>query len=174
MPNGKRYLLDSDVLIGAKNIYYRPSFCQGFWDWVQLGHTAGRFFSIDKVKNELLNGKKTDVLYAWAHRPELDDFFLPSTASASKWAELSRWAIAGDFLQGALDKFLDAESADAWLIAYAAQQGDCTVVTNEVPNPLSRKSIKLPDAARVLNVETISLFDLLQRHGHRTFEFLSS
>ncbi|MDR6586359.1 DUF4411 family protein [Herbaspirillum frisingense] len=173
MASDKRYLLDSDVLIGAKNIYYRPNFCVGFWDWIQAGHSSGHIFSIDKVKGELLNGKKTDVLYDWAQRPELKDFFLPSTGSAAKWGDLSRWATSGSFLPAAQAKFLNADSADAWLIAYAAHEGNYTVVTNEVGEPLSKRSIKLPDAANVLNVETISLFDLLQRHACNTFEFFA-
>jgi len=174
MASNKKYLLDSDVLIGAKNIYYRPTFCAAFWDWIQDGHSSGHLFSIDKVKGELLNGKSTDMLNQWAQRPQLKNFFLPSAGSAAKWSDLSRWAMAGDFLPAAQAKFLNADSADAWLIAYAANEGGYTVVTNEVSQPLSKKNIKLPDAANALQIETISLFDLLQIRAYKTFYFLST
>ncbi|WP_288408308.1 DUF4411 family protein [uncultured Herbaspirillum sp.] len=173
MASNKKYLLDSDVLIGAKNIYYRPNFCAAFWDWVEAGHASEKIFSIDKVKAELLNAKETDVLYSWAQRPTLSNFFLPSMAAAPKWADLSNWAVdaANSFSMTAQSKFLNAESADAWLIAYAAHAKGYTVVTNEVSAPFSKRNIKLPDAAKVLSVETISLFDLLHMHARNTFDF---
>ena len=32
------YLLDADVLIGAKNLHYGFDFCPAFWDWLILKH----------------------------------------------------------------------------------------------------------------------------------------
>ena len=173
MASNKKYLLDSDVLIGAKNLYYRPNFCAAFWNWIETGHASGRIYSIDKVKAELLSAKEADVLYTWAQRSALANFFLPSMNAAPKWADLSKWAVdeANGFSTAAQSKFLSAESADAWLIAYAAHAKGYTVVTNEVSAPLSKRNIKLPDAAKVLSVETISLFDLLHMHARNTFDF---
>lgn len=171
MPSNERYLIDSDVLITSKNLYYRPNFCEAFWSWIISGHTAGRLFSIDKVKQELLNGDKDDPLYQWVQSDALKDFFLGSAASAAKWKDLASWVMNGDYMQAAKDKFLNANSADAWLIAVAAAEGDCIIVTNEISAPNSIKNIKLPDAAAALNVKTISLFQLLQGSAHRTFEY---
>jgi hypothetical protein len=41
MPSNVRYLIDSDVLISSKTLYYRPAFCEAFWAWILLGHAAG-------------------------------------------------------------------------------------------------------------------------------------
>ena len=68
-----RYLFDSDVLINAKNFHYNPKFCPEFWDWIVAGHNAGLLFSIDKVRDELLNGKKDDPLYGWAKAEVLEN-----------------------------------------------------------------------------------------------------
>lgn len=144
MPNNKRYLIDSDVLISSKNLYYRPDFCEAFWSWIISGHKAGHLFSIDKVKQELLNGNKNDPLYHWAQSDALKDFFLGSAPSAPKWKDLASWAIKGDYLQAAKDKFLNIGSADAWLFAVAATEGDCVIVTNETSAPNSLKNIKHP------------------------------
>lgn len=171
MLNNKRYLIDSDVLISSKNLYYRPDFCAAFWTWIISGHKAGHLFSIDKVKQELLSGNKDDPLYDWAQSDALKDFFLVSAPGTPKWRDLASWAVKGDYLQAAKDKFLNVSSADAWLIAVAATEGDFVIVTNETSAPNSLKNIKLPDAAKALNVTTIPLFELLQSKAHKTFEY---
>ena len=169
-----RYLLDSDVLIAAKNLHYNPKFCGVFWVWVLAAHEAGNLFSIDKVKDELLSGGKEDVLNEWSSNALLNNFFLKTTQSVNQWKKLSVWAHspAKSFKEAAKTKFLDAESADAWLVAYAASHGDCVIVTNEVSAPFSKSSIKLPDAAEHLGVRTTSIFDLLCRHSERNFIYI--
>ena len=64
------YLLDSDVLITAKNRYYAFTICPGFWESVLHGHSCGRLHSIDRVRQELLNGSEDDdlVLLGWTVR----------------------------------------------------------------------------------------------------------
>lgn len=168
-----RYLFDSDVLISAKNFNYKPSFCPAFWDWIIAGHNANAFFSIDKVKKELLNGDRDDPLYAWSQDQSLSGFFLDSKPSISKWAELSQWANdpKRQYLPAAKAKFLNVASADAWLIAYAAMTGDFLIVTNEVSAPQSKRDIKLPDAALALGVKTVSLPSVLTQHAHGNFVF---
>ena len=170
MPSSTRYLIDSDVLISAKNLHYRPGFCEAFWGWIVDAHKAGLLFSIDKVKDELLAGNDDDPLYDWAQKPGLNGFFLASEPGAQKWKELSKWAVEGGFIAAAIDKFLGAKSADAWLIAFAAAEGKFVIITNEVSAPQGKKAIKLPDAAAAVGVKTISLFEVLQLFAHRTFE----
>jgi hypothetical protein len=173
MPSNARYLLDSDVLITAKNLHYNPQFCGAFWRWVQDAHQAGKVFSIDKVKSELLAGGRTDVLYSWVQEPQLADFFLKSADGVAQWKKLATWAQSPEkaFKASAQAKFLDANSADAWLIAYAAHTGDCTIVTNEKPAPESKKYIKLPDAAAAVGVPTTTLFEVLRAHSGADFSF---
>jgi len=173
MRSSVRFLLDSDVLITAKNLHYNPSFCTNFWMWVAHGFQHGSVFSIDKVRDELMNGKAEDPLHGWASQTALDGFFLDSDASAAKWQQLATWAVEHEppFQAAALNKFLDVKSADAWLIAFAAHHPGHVIVTNEQPAPESRKSIKLPDAAAAVGVSTMSLFDLLSQHAIGDFTF---
>ena len=58
------YLVDSNVLIEAKNRYYAFDNAPGFWEWLERAHRAGRVFSIEKVEEELLRGD--DELAKWA------------------------------------------------------------------------------------------------------------
>lgn len=173
MPSTLRYLLDSDVLIAAKNLHYNPSFCGAFWTWILNAHQAGRLYSIDKVKDELLAGGRDDVLYGWAQHTSLAGFFLKSNVGVAQWGKLAAWAQQPEkaFKPAAQAKFLNVDSADAWLIAYAAHAGDCVIITNEQPAPESKKFIKLPDAAAAVGVQTANMFDVLRIHSGHNFEF---
>lgn len=46
------YLVDSNVLITAKNGYYSFAICPGFWDWILSAHAAGRLSSNKHVYRE--------------------------------------------------------------------------------------------------------------------------
>lgn len=171
-----RYLLDSDALISAKTLYYRPSYCQAFWAWLEDCRAAGAVCSIDKVRDELLNGSEDDHLVQWAKDRDEDDFFLPTRGIMKAYGTVSNWALSRTpaFKPAALNKFLRANAADAWLIAYAAASpGEYVIVTNEVSAPESRRDIKLPDAAHALGVQTIRLFELLDLLAQGTFNFRS-
>jgi hypothetical protein len=168
------YLLDTDVLVASKRMHYHPDFCQLFWDWIDAGHSLGVFFSLDKVKDELMSGNEDDLLRQWCKRPGLSDFFLPSKVAVAEYAVLANWVAKRQpaYLPAALSKFLAAKGADAWLVAAAANKGLAwKVVTNEVSAPESKKDVKLPDAAASLNIETISLSQLLRKHAKSNFQF---
>ena len=59
------YLVDSDVFITAKNLYYSFDICPGFWKSVVHHHQEGRVFSIDRVRSELLAGHREEDLVQW-------------------------------------------------------------------------------------------------------------
>jgi hypothetical protein len=167
-----RYLFDSDVLISAARLHYHPNYCLAFWEWLAAGHKAGIFYSIDKVRDELLDGDK-DPLQTWASSPDLKNFFQPSTPSLPLWKQLSVFATdpKRDFKEAAKTKFLNAAKADAWLIAHAAHNKDFTIITNENSEPASKKDIKLPDASAWLQVPTTKIHPVLQRFAHSNFSF---
>ena len=54
------YLVDSDVFITAKNLYYAFDICPGVWKSVVHHHRAGRVFSIDRVHSKPLTDNKTE------------------------------------------------------------------------------------------------------------------
>jgi len=168
-----RYLLDANIFITAKDSYYNPGFCSAFWGWIDAAHQGGRVFSIDKVKKELLAGDADDHLVTWASERN-DDFFLPSKGTLYKWDDLVDWVEnrTPSFTAAAKEKFLQENTADPWLIAFAAHHGGYTIVTNEVSSPERKNSIKLPDAADGLGIQTIKLFELLDLWAHNNFSFL--
>jgi hypothetical protein len=173
MPGSPRYLFDADVLINSKNIHYQPAFCEPFWDWIIAGHEAGAFFSIDKVKGELLNGDKKDPLYSWCQGAKLAKFFLDTKECVSKWGDLSKWVTHADrpYVRAAKEKFLHPESADAWLIAHAAHTGNFLIITNETSQPECKSKVKIPDAAAAMGVSTTKLHDVLAKHATKFFSF---
>jgi hypothetical protein len=62
------YLIDANVFVQAKNLHYRFEFCGGFWHWLESAHAAGLVFSVDKVRSELVAGRKGDPARTWAEQ----------------------------------------------------------------------------------------------------------
>ena len=85
------YLIDSDVLITAKNRYYAFSICPGFWDSVLHGHSLGNIHSIDWVRQELLLGR--DDLVQWVGQSVPASFFLGSDGDdvVAAFTEVMLW-----------------------------------------------------------------------------------
>jgi hypothetical protein len=54
MSGSKRYVLDANAFIEAKNRYYGLDICPGFWDALVAQHDAKRIFSIDRIRAELV------------------------------------------------------------------------------------------------------------------------
>ena len=52
MSGSKRYVLDANVFIEAKNKYYGFGLCPGFWKALIAQHDNNRVFSIEKVLDE--------------------------------------------------------------------------------------------------------------------------
>ncbi|WP_298012500.1 DUF4411 family protein [uncultured Castellaniella sp.] len=167
-----RYLLDSDVLIAAKSVHYKPGFCEAFWQWLDDSHAADVICSIDRVRDELLQGDGDDHLVQWARNKEPTGFFQETKGLMGKFGDVSNWAMSRlpPYRPAGLQKFLRANAADAWLVAYAASfSNEYTIVTNEVGAPEGRRDVKLPDAAAAFGVPTIRLFDLLDLAAYGTF-----
>ena len=77
MSVGWAYLVDSDVFITAKDLYYPFDICPGFWKSLLHHHRAGRVYSTDRVRSELLAGRKTEDLVQWVRSEVPGGFFLP-------------------------------------------------------------------------------------------------
>ena len=134
------YLVDSNVLIEAKNRHYPLDVVPAFWDWIKAGHAKGLVYSVPEVRDEIEAGK--DELSSWI-KSLPRSFWRPTTtgvvgslSTVASWVTSEpRWA------QAAKDEFLDA--ADYPLIAHALADG-LTVVTHE--NGLGAiKRVKIPD-----------------------------
>jgi len=165
MSNPARYLLDSDVFITAKNTCYAFDICPGFWDSLLYHYSKQTVFSINRVRNELLAGRATDDLVRWVRKKVPRTFFLPAEAgdAPTQYGQIMLWAQQHPrYCEEAKAKF--AASADGWLVAYAGVHG-FIVVTNEKPEPDSRRAIKIPDVCQQFSVTYINTFDLLRRLG---------
>ena len=97
MTEDKHYIVDSDVLITAKNLYYAFEICPGFWDSLLHFHNAGRVFSIDRVKSELLAGRKTEDLVLWVKNEVPAGFFLEmdSEDETTAFSDIMLWVQIG-------------------------------------------------------------------------------
>ena len=167
-----KYLIDANVFIQAKNLYYRFDFCEAFWKWVQKAHDAGLVFSIQKVRKELIGGNKTDPVRLWMEKLP-DDFFLDDVADKAvmqEYAKVMQWAgFNAHYTPQAKAEFARPNVADAFLIA-AARQHKYQIVTQEQSNPAAKKKIYLPDAAHANGVRTVYVYDMLSQHAEDTFK----
>lgn len=157
------YLLDSDVLIAAKNTYYAFDFCPGFWKAVLREHDNGRIFSVNRVRGELMSGRKDEDLVKWVRKKVPATFFLDVDQApvAKEYVNVMMWSQRHTrYSDAAKAKF--ASGADGWLVAYAKAHA-ATVVTNEQPAPDSKRDIKLPDVCEAFQVASESTFTMLRR-----------
>ena len=161
MSTTRLYLLDSDVFIAAKNSYYAFTICPGFWDSLIHHHEEGNICSIDRVRGELLTGRKTEDLVQWV-KDQLPSAFFRDTdeeAVVNAYGQVMLWVQRNaQYFDQAKAKF--ATEADGWLVAYAIVHG-VTVITNEQPRPQSRNRILLPDVCTQFNVTFKDTFAML-------------
>ena len=165
MADRTTYLVDSDVLITAKNLYYAFDLCPGFWKSLLHYHGEGRIFSVDRVRNELLAGRSDEDLFQWVKNDVPEKFFLPVDTGelARVYKEIMMWVQRHpSYADHAKAKF--ATGADGWLVACAQVRG-ATVVTNEQPAPASRKDVKLPDVCDEFQVPRQNTFVMLRALG---------
>jgi hypothetical protein len=156
------FLLDSDVFIAAKNAYYAFDICPGFWKGVLRAHRQGRTRSIDRVKAELLSGRKGEDLVQWVKKDVPATFFDDSNSDqvSTAYTEVMLWVQRNpQYFDRAKAKF--ATEADGWLVAHAMVKG-AIVVTNEQPRPDSRNRVLLPDVCNQFKVLTRDTFLMLK------------
>ena len=155
------YLLDANVFIQAKNLYYGLDFCPAFWDWL-IGHNAaGLVFSIEKVGDEVEAG--ADELAAWAADRGPGFFIKPDSAILPALGRVSVWATGQHYDPAAVSTFL--QIADYYLVAQALAHGH-TIVTHEIPSA-STKRIKIPDVCIGLGIKCMTPFEMLRRERAR-------
>jgi hypothetical protein len=162
MSTSQIYLVDSDVFITAKNLYYAFDICPGFWSSIIENHKRKCVFSVSRVKNELLAGRKTEDLYQWVSETLPASFFLDVDDAdiTNQYGEIMLWAQRNQqFADFAKAKF--AQGADGWLVAYARCH-NAMVVTNEQSAPDSKREIKLPDVCKQFGVQTQDLYTMLR------------
>ncbi len=154
------YLLDTNILIEAKNRYYAFDIAPGFWAWVDRAHNQGLACSIEAVRDEILAGG--DELADWARSHA--QFFRPlDQGTTQHFAPLTIWAGSRNFAPAAIAAFTGT-AADYLLVAYAKEHNH-TLVTHERPDPNAKARILIPDACIALGVKYADTFKMLRDTG---------
>lgn len=150
------YLLDANVFIQAKNLYYGLDFCPAFWDWLKQANRNGAVFSIEKVGDEIAAGD--DELSVWAKALGPRFFLKPDATLLPALSTVSTWAAGQTYEPVAVNTFLQV--ADYYLVAHALA-AQHVLVTLEVPAS-SAKKIKIPNACLGLGVKCMSPYEMLR------------
>jgi hypothetical protein len=160
MSVGKRYVLDANTFIAARQSYYGFDICPGFWRALIRQHDAKRVCSIDKVKSELLAGH--DKVTEWVRSTAPDTFFKKTADKrvGDAFADMVNWVLSqAQFTSDAKAEF--ASVADGWVIAYAKANG-LVVVTHEVYAPDARRKVPMPNVCDAFGVEPCNTFEMLR------------
>ena len=176
------FLLDSNVFLTAKNLYYNPRFCEPFWETLLESFEQGISFSIDTVKKELTAGTpdKEDIEAENYFKKIIEkipskcwfkaDDFLGNYKEIALYLE--KWIKEGNTKKRAENfrRFSKGDSADIPLIACAMskkiENKPLTVVTQE--NRISdnnikmNNNIKIPNICEQFNVSHCNLFSFLK------------
>jgi hypothetical protein len=150
------YLLDANVFIQAKNLYYGLDYCPAFWDWLLRENKTHTVFSIEKVGDEL--AAIADELSAWAARLGSTFFIKPDGLVLAALGRVSNWAISQTYEPAAVNTFLQV--ADYFLVGHALAYGHI-VVTHEIASPSIRR-IKIPNACIGLGIKCMTPYEMLR------------
>jgi len=160
------YVADSNFFIEAHRKSYPLDIAFSFWNKVKQLATERKIISIDKVKDELYD--KNDALEAWCKANLPIDFFKDTSVVMAAYSQVIAWATSKSnyYQPNALNEFLAADEADAFLIAYAlADSSNRIVVTQEISEPNRKTKVKIPDACIALNVQFLSLIEMFRQLG---------
>lgn len=165
MSDVRRYLLDANVFMQAKNHYYGFEICPGFWKALIAENRKKRVISIDRVKEEISIGN--DDLVNWAKNIAPKTFFEETNdiTVLESFHEMVDWVqAASQFSAAAKAEF--ASVADGWLIAYAKVNG-LILVTQEVYAPDAQRRVPIPNVCLEFDVEYVNTFEMLREVGTR-------
>ncbi len=161
------YIVDSNFFIQPHRDTYPLDVAVSFWAKVKQLADDGKIISIDKVKNEIFG--KNDDLEKWCKANLPKDFFKETSTSdvINEYVKICSWATSkGQYTQSALNEFLNADEADAFVVAYAlADISNRIVLTREVSAPNSKNKVKLPDACDAHSVQHVDWIKMFRRLG---------
>ncbi len=165
------YLLDTNALIEAKNLYYPIDRVPHFWAWVVDHARTGRIKLPTKVIEEILRGRKEDELLTWVknNRPMLD---LGEEIDEQEWSLTLTKGYGFTTISVAEEKLVE-HRADPFLIAHALSDANsrCVVTLerakaepNNLPNPINRK---IPTVCDLLGLKHMDTFELIRELDFR-------
>src|SRR5690606_14268941 len=127
------YVLDTNFFIQAHRMHYPFDVFQTFWTKIEELASKGILVSIDNVRQGLRHNR--DALTLWVEESLPEGFFVASETVIHQYAQVATWATsrADHYKPAALNDFLHADEADAWLVAYSlADVGKRILITHEV------------------------------------------
>ncbi|QQS29841.1 MAG: DUF4411 family protein [Sphingobacteriales bacterium] len=160
------FIVDSNFFIEAHRATYPLDVAQSFWNKVKQLAEDEKIVSIDKVKIELFDHE--DALKHWCVSNLPQDFFKDTTTVIQQYSQVATWAasMSSHYLPSALSEFLDANEADAYLVAYAlANSATRIVTTQEISQPNKRNKIKIPEACNAFGVQYCNTIEMFRRLG---------
>lgn len=160
------YVVDTNFFIQAHRDYYPLDIVPSFWDKVKELSNAGIIISLDKVKKEIY--KNNDALKDWCKTNLPENFFKDPSPAINEYGAVIAWASGRlpQYTQSALTEFMDAEEADAFIVAYTlADNGNKIVVTQEISSPLGMKKVKIPDACDAVGVGYLNTIEMFRELG---------
>ena len=159
-----KYVLDANVFIQAARAYYAFDLAPAFWQALFDYASNGRLLSIDRVKEEIEQGK--DELAKWASGT-FHKWFASTNENdvLQAYGGIMQWAQAQpQYSAAAKAEFADVKNADAWLVAYAQAKG-YVVVTLEQPAPNAQRTIPIPNVCQAFSIPFIDSFAMLRALG---------
>jgi hypothetical protein len=160
------FVVDTNFFIQAHRLIYPLDIAFSFWNKVKQLAEQGKIISIDKVKNELYD--KNEVLEKWCKANLPEDFFRDTSQVMDKYGQVSSWAISksNHYLPNALNEFLSADVADAFLVAFALEDSDNRIiVTYETSEPVRKNKLKIPEACNALGIRYLNTINMLRKLG---------
>jgi hypothetical protein len=160
------YIVDSNFFIQAHRTTYPLDVAIGFWNKIRKLADSRLIVSIDKVKKEIYN--KNDALKSWCKLHLPPDFFRSTDDLLDEYGKVTSWALSrrNHYLPNALNEFLDADEADAFIIAYCLSEPAYKIlVTYETSEPGRKNKIKIPDCCIALGVSYTNPIQMFRQLG---------
>lgn len=151
------YVLDTNVLITARDQNYGFDQVPEFWDWL-LHQAKSRKIGVPReALDEILDGKPhhgKDLLYEWARSKDNEALLDLGAASV----DLVQHVLQKGYSSNLTEDQISALRADPFIVAHAlADRAGRCVVSNENPKPTRQPhNRKIPDACAKLNIQCVS------------------
>jgi len=158
------YVVDTNFFIQAHRTGYPLDIAVSFWKTIkQLAYDV-RIISIDKVKNEIYRNE--DALKRWCEENLPENFFKDSSGVMEEYSKVSAWAVSkkDHYKPKAIEEFLDADEADAFLVAYAlSDPANRIIVTQETSQPQIKSKIKIPEVCNAFNLDYVNTMQMFRK-----------
>ena len=153
------FIIDSNILIEAKNFHFPLAPTHPFWDWLVMLGKKGEIKIPEEVYKELEAGN--DNLPEWLQRHK-SLFFLSKNNAYSELPSVleSYTALYGSEIS---ETELEVMKADPWVIAHAKALGGGVICNERIKAKVlkSVKEVKVPSVCKMLNIECLSLAQFL-------------